>query len=553
MKRIELQLEGRRRQVPEGTVLERLAREYRKPGEPEIVLALVDGKLQELHKTLKRSCTVRFLTTADASGMRTYERSAQLLMNKAIYDVTPSDRLERVTSQFSVTGGIYVEIQGDFPLDTEWLARVRARMWELVEADLPIQKTLLHVNDAMALFRRTRMYSKEKLFRYRRSSYVNVYSLDGFVDYHYGYMVPSTGYLRAFDLELYHGGLVLRLPERKNPDRVAPYRPSEKLFAVMKESTAWDERMHLSTVGDLNDQIAGGHAQDMILVAEARQEKQIADIAEAIARHPDRKIILIAGPSSSGKTSFSHRLSIQLRVQGLTPHPIAVDDYFVDREKNPRDADGNYDFEALECVDISLFNRDMNALLAGETVELPSFNFVQGKREYRGDFLRIGSGDILVIEGIHCLNDRLTEFLPAESRFKIYISALTQLNIDEHNRIPTTDGRLIRRMIRDARTRGTTAAETLARWGSVRRGEERNIFPYQETADVMFNSSLIYEFSVMKPYAEQLLFGIPRDAPEYREAKRLLKFFDYFLAVDSRDIPGNSLLKEFIGGSIFRV
>ncbi|MCD8329617.1 MAG: nucleoside kinase, partial [Lachnospiraceae bacterium] len=360
MKRIEIQLEGQRRQVPEGTVLERLAREYRKPGEPEIVLALVDGKLQELHKTLKRSCTVRFLTTADASGMRAYERSAQLLMNKAIYDVTPSDRLERVTSQFSVTGGIYVEIQGDFPLDEEWLARVRARMWELVEADLPIQKTLLHVNDAMALFCRTRMYSKEKLFRYRRSSYVNVYSLDGFVDYHYGYMVPSTGYLRAFDLELYHGGLVLRLPERKNPGRVAPFRPSEKLFTVMKESTAWDERMHLSTVGDLNDQIAGGHELDMILVAKARQQQQIADIPEAIARHPDRKIILIAGPSSSGKTSFSHRLSIQLRVQGLTPHPIAVDDYFVDREKNPRDADGNYDFEALECVDISLFNRDMN-------------------------------------------------------------------------------------------------------------------------------------------------------------------------------------------------
>ena len=315
----------------------------------------------------------------------------------------------------------------------------------------------------------------------------------------------------------------------------------------------WSEQLHVDTVGAVNDMISSGRIQDLVLIAEARQEREISEIASMVASRPHVKFVMIAGPSSSGKTSFSHRLSIQLRSQGLTPHPIGLDDYFVDRDRTPRDETGDFDFEALECVDIEQFNQDMTALLAGEKVEMPTFNFKQGRREYKGNYLQLGSHDILVIEGIHGLNDALSYSLPKESKFKVYISALTQLNIDEHNRIPTTDGRLIRRMIRDARTRGNTAEDTIARWPSVRRGEEKNIFPYQETADVMFNSALIYEFSVLKSYAEPLLFGIPSDSPQYQEAKRLLKFFDYFLGVDSTAIPNNSLLKEFIGGSCFNV
>ena len=311
--------------------------------------------------------------------------------------------------------------------------------------------------------------------------------------------------------------------------------------------------MGILHVGSINDKIAQGEIGDLILMAEARQEKEIADIAAAVAARPEVKCVMIAGPSSSGKTSFSNRLSVQLRGIGLRPHPIEVDSYFVDREFTPVDENGEYDFESLKAVDIEKFNRDMLALLAGERVELPSYNFMQGRQEYRGNFLQMKENDILIIEGIHCLNDALSYRLPASRKFRIYVSALVQTNIDEHNRIPSTDGRLIRRMIRDARTRGITAAETIARWPSVRRGEESNIFPYQEKADVVFNSSLVYEFSVMKTYAEQLLFGIPEDAPESREARRLLKFFDYFLGVDSTLVPQNSLLKEFIGGSIFKV
>ncbi len=550
---IEITVEGEKRRVPAGTAYRELAREAQEEGAPQIVLVTVNGKLQELHKKVTGPSELQFVTTAQAPGMRAYKRSLQLLMNKAVYDVTPREKVGRVVSRFSVTRGIYVEVGENFPVTEEWLKKVRARMWEMVEADLPFQKKTIHVDRAREIFRREGMEEKEKLLRYRRSSYVNTYSLEDFVDYHYGYMVPSTGYLKYFDLLPYHEGFVLRLPARKDPNRVAEFVPNEKLFAVMQESTAWGESLNLSTVGDLNDMIAAGRTEEMILAAEARQEKQIADIAAEIARRPEKKIVLIAGPSSSGKTSFSHRLAIQLIAQGMRPHPLAVDDYFVERDRTPRDENGSYDFESLACVDIEQFKDDMNRLLNGETVKMPHFNFIEGRREYPGNTLSIGPKDILIIEGIHCLNEKMSDFLPEESKFRIYISALTQLSIDEHNRIPSSDGRLIRRLIRDARTRGFGAAATLAQWPSVRAGEEKNIFPYQESADVMFNSSLVYEFSVLKPYAEQLLFGIPEDDPQFQEAKRLLKFFDYFLAVDSRNIPKNSLLKEFIGGSIFHV
>ena len=348
-------------------------------------------------------------------------------------------------------------------------------------------------------------------------------------------------------------GFILQMPQRKTPGMIPEFVPQPKLFATLNKSNQWGQMMGIATVADLNEQITKGNINDIMLIQEALLEKRIGEIAEQIVASGNKKFIMIAGPSSSGKTTFSHRLSIQLRTLGIKPHPIAVDDYFVNREDTPLDADGKYNFESIDALDIKQFNEDMNRLLNGERVEIPTFNFKLGKREYKGNFKQLGPDDVLVIEGIHCLNDKLSYTLPQESKFKIYISALSQLNIDNHNRIPTTDGRLIRRMVRDARTRGTDARSTIAMWPSVRRGEEENIFPYQESADVMFNSAMIYELPVLKQYAEPLLFGIPEDCPEYTEAKRLLKFLDYFLGVSSENVPKNSLLREFVGGSYFSV
>ena len=395
--------------------------------------------------------------------------------------------------------------------------------------------------------------TKRNCFINRRVSAVNVYSINEFEDYYYGYMVPSTGYLKYFKLYLYDEGLVVQMPVPENPIEVPEFKPSKKLFQVLKESTTEGGRMGIETVADLNGVVVYHDPQELILVQEALQEKKIAQIANQIAGQPEKKFVLIAGPSSSGKTTFSHRLAIQLRVNGLVPHALAVDNYFVDREFAPRDEDGKLDFESIDCVDMKKLNEDLEALLAGKRVEIPRFNFKTGKREFKGDFMEIGENDILLLEGIHCLNDRLTYGLPREHKFKIYISALTQLNVDEHNRISSTDGRLLRRMVRDARTRGASAKQTIAMWDSVRRGEEKNIFPYQEEADVMFNSALLYELAVLKPYVEPLLFGIEKDCEEYVEAKRLLKFLDYFVGMGNADIPANSLLREFIGGGCFDI
>ena len=362
-------------------------------------------------------------------------------------------------------------------------------------------------------------------------------------------------FLKYFKLYLYDEGFVVQMPEAAEPEKIPPFQPQNKLFHVLKESTRGGDMLGIETVGALNDYVTGGSAnpKELLLVQEAMQEKKIAQIAEQIANDPSKKFVMIAGPSSSGKTTFSNRLSIQLLAKGRKPHPISLDDYYDDRERCPRDADGNLDFECLEALDVRQFNEDMTRLLAGEKVDMPSFNFKTGKREYRGRTLQLKENDILVIEGIHGLNDKLSYTLPAESKFKIYISALTQLNIDEHNPLSTTDCRLLRRIVRDARTRGTTAQETIAMWKSVRRGEEKNIFPFQDSADVMFNSALLYEVAVLKVYAEPLLFQIPRDSAEYLEAKRLLKFLDYFLPLPTEGIAQSSLVREFVGGSCFNV
>ena len=548
----EIIVEGKKTTVREGTTYLELAREYQSGYPHDIVLVLENGKMRELFREVKGESVVTFLTTGQVDGHKTYKRSATLLMLKAIYDVAGMEAVGGIKVHFSVSQGYYCTSKYVKP-DGEFLEKVRVRMEELVKLALPIEKKTIPVDEAIENFTRHGMMDKAKLFWYRRSSTVNVYLLDGFEDYYYGYMVPDTSYLKYFKLIPFDEGFVLEFPPARTPETFQEFKPEKKLFMTLKNSTEWSEVLNVATIGALNEQITCGTIGDIILAQEAIMEKELGNIAAQIASQHDKKLIMIAGPSSSGKTTFSHRLSIQLLAHGLRPHPIAVDNYFVEREDTPKDEDGNYNFECLGAMDIELFNNQMAALLRGEEVSMPTFNFLTGKKEYKGNTLKLGEDDVLVIEGIHCRNDALSYSLPKENKFKIYLSALTQLNIDEHNRIATTDGRLIRRMVRDARTRGAGAKKTISMWPSVRRGEDENIFPYQGDADVVFNSALIYELSVLKQYAEPLLLGIRQGEPEYPEAKRLLKFLNYFQGIDSNLVPNNSILREFIGGSYFHV
>ena len=548
----QITVEGQTLNIKDGTTYLELAKNFQKKYDHDIVLVLENNKMRELFRKVKDGAAVTFLTTGQIDGYNTYRRSATLLLLKAIYDVEGMDAVRGMKVEFSAGEGYYVSSR-KMPVNEETLARIENRMKELVGQNLPIEKRSIPVEEAIEHFARHGMTDKARLFRFRRSSSVNVYLLDGFEDYYYGYMVPSTGYLKYFKLIPYDEGFVLEFPPRKTPETFGHFREQPKVFQTLKNSTKWGEILNVGTVGALNEQISEGNVGNIILAQEAIMEKGLGDIAAEIASRPDKKLIMIAGPSSSGKTTFSHRLSIQLMAHGLKPHPIAVDNYFVERVDTPKDENGQYNFECLEAMDIELFNQQMSALLRGEKVFMPTFNFVTGMKEYKGNSLKLGPEDVLVIEGIHCLNDALSYSLPAENKFKIYVSALTQMNIDEHNRIPTTDGRLIRRMVRDARTRGASAQKTISMWPSVRRGEDENIFPYQESADVVFNSALIYELAVLKQFAEPLLFNITEEEPEYYEAKRLLKFLEYFLGVSTEHLPNNSIVREFVGGSCFPV
>lgn len=534
-----------------GTTFEQIAQEYQEQYNNTIALVTENGKIRELHKKVSKDADVKFITLSDTIGHKTYERSAIMLFVKAVHDIMGKD--VRIKVEFSIGKGLYCAILDDKKLDDNSIKQINRRMNDLVAANIPITKKPYPITEAVALFKKQGMDDKVNLFRYRRSSYINVYELDGYYDYFYGYMLPSTGYIKYFQVFPYESGVLLLLPDKASPTQLELFEPREKLFATLETANSWGEDLGIGTVGDLNNRICEGRLSDVILVQEALQERRIAEIANEIVARGGIKFVMIAGPSSSGKTSFSHRLSIQLQTHGLKPHPIAVDDYFVEREKTPKDANGDYNFECLEAIDLEQFNQDMSRLLNGERVELPKFNFKTGHREYNGNFKELGPDDILVIEGIHGLNDKMSYELPSESKFKIYISALTSLNVDGHNRIPTTDGRLLRRMVRDARTRGASATRTLQMWPSVRRGEEENIFPYQESADVMFNSALIYELALLKPYAEPLLYSVQPNEPEYYEAQRLLKFLGYFLSIPGDSIPNNSLVREFSGGSCFNV
>lgn len=553
MEKIEVVLDGKSYSIDKNSTIVEFIEAYFSDNKYDYVLAVKDEKLCELGSIIDRACELKLISKSSVMGIETYKRSLTLIMVKAFADVLGSKTNHHVNVMYSVGKGYFCNlISEEIELSEKILSDVKNRMQEIVAADMPIIKESVGTQEAICRFAKQGMKAKEKLFRYRRASKVNMYCLDDYVDYFYGYMVPSTGYINCFDLILYDEGFVLMAPRKENPDVLPEFVPQEKLFNVLKTSDEWSKTLDVNNVGELNDSITNGDINELMLVQEALMEKQIAHIADMIEAG-EKKIVLIAGPSSSGKTTFSHRLSVQLRAHGLRPYPLALDNYFVDREFTPKDENGNYDFECIEAMDLKLFNSDMSRLLKGEEVEIPTFNFTIGKKEYKGKKMKLNKGDVLVAEGIHALNPKMTSGLPDDSKFKVYISALTQLNVDVHNRIPTTDGRLIRRIVRDARTRGNNAKDTIAMWPSVRRGEEKYIFPFQEEADVMFNSALIYELSVIKQFAEPLLFAVPRDCPEFYEAKRLLKFLDYFLSQDVTNVPKNSILREFVGGGCFDI
>ncbi len=549
-----IMMNGAIRQFDKGTTYEKVVSEYQGQYNNSIALIYFNGKMKELTKRVDKDGVVSFITTKDPAGHATYVRTAQMMLVKAARDILGSaNKQVRIKIEFSLDNACYCSVLGGIRVNTELARKIEERMMEIAEKNIPIIKKNYPIDDAIELFKRQEMKDKEKLFHFRRSSTINVYSLEGYYDYFYGFMMPATGYVRLFKVRAYEGGLLLILPRIETPDQLDEFKEQPHLFQELMLSTKWDHLINIATVGDLNERICSGSISDMILVQEALQERRIGEIAQQISDRGNVKFVMVAGPSSSGKTTFSHRLAVQLRSFGMCPHIISMDDYFVNREKTPIDIDGNYNFDVIEAVDLDLFNADMGDLLAGETIEMPSFDFKTGKRVYKGNYLKLNDNDVLIIEGIHGLNPRSSEDLPDENKFKIYISALTSLNIDEHNRIPSSDNRLLRRMIRDSRTRGASAQSVLSGWKKVRDGEEMNIFPFQESADAIFNSVLIYELSVLKQFAEPLLFSVRQNEPEYYEAKRLLKFLDYFVGVDTASVPTNSICREFVGGGCFPV
>jgi len=527
-----------------------IAREYEKSFASPIMAAIVDNNLRELTYTLSEDAKVEFLDLSTEVGMKVYVRTLSFLFIKACHDVFPNCR---VHIEHSMGNGLYCEVYRSDPLDEEDVDKIEKRMRQLADEDVPIKKQKMPTEEAAIMFKKMGLEDKTRVLRYRKDLYVNLYEIDGMKDYFYGYMLPSTGYLKWFKLKFYLPGVILQFPSRSNPTEVAPYREQAKLSRVFREAERWAHILNVADVGALNDCITSGKSGEIIRIAEALHEKKIAQIADTIFENRDKmRIILIAGPSSSGKTTFAQRLMVQLKVNGLRPISVSLDDYFLEREKTPLDEEGKPDFEALEAIDLRLFNQQLTKLIQGKEVLLPRFNFHSGKREYQNMAIRIERDQPIIIEGIHGLNERLTSSIPKENKFKIYVSALTQLSIDNHNRISTTDTRLLRRMVRDSWARSADTRRTISMWPSVLKGAEKNIFPYQEEADAIFNSAMVYELAVLKKYAEPLLNQVKRGQPEYITAKHLLKFLDYFVPIeDERDIPLTSIMREFIGGSCF--
>ena len=513
------------------------------------VCARVNNKVQGMHYRLYNDKDVEFLDMRSGSGSRTYTRTLFFICCKAINDLYGN---VEVRIDIPVSKGYYVHVKLGRDITADDVARIRCRMQEIIDADTPIRRRMVTAEEAIRLFSEKGDMSKVKLLKGQGKLYTLYYQIDDFIDYFYGALLTSTSEVYLFDLVAYSDGMLLRVPSREDPGQLCPMPRQQKMFDVFKEHHEWQNIIGLRTVGDLNDAVDKGFATDIINVNEALQEKKIARIADQIAARHDVKLVLLAGPSSSGKTTTCKRLSIQLLTCGLKPLQISLDDYFIDRDKTPLDANGEYDYESIHALNIDLINEQFNALFKGEEIELPRYNFQTGKSEKSGKRLKLGPNDIVVVEGIHALNPELTAQIPEQQKFRVYVSALTTILLDEHNYIPTTDNRLLRRIIRDYKYRGVSAQESIHRWPSVRAGEERWIFPYQENADAMFNSAMLYELAVIKQQAEPLLEQVPENCEEYAEAHRLLKFLRYFHAISYRQLAPTSLLREFLGGSSFK-
>ncbi|MEA4847817.1 MAG: nucleoside kinase [Clostridiaceae bacterium] len=537
-----------KKEYPKGMRLQEIAKDFQQYFKSDIVGAIVNNELKELWVEIVQDCSLQFIDRTTIYGSRFYSRSVAFLFIIAAKEIFEGCR---VTVEHSISKGLYCEVHKEEPLTQEDIAKIEEKMRELQKLDIPFEKRKIPSSEAIELFTKTQQLDKVNLIKYRKKKYINIYNCHGYYDYFYGYMVPSTGYLKLFELKSNKPGLVLRFPERSEPNKLPEYEEQKKLFNIFREFENWGKILELENISHLNDSIKGGRINEVIQVAEGLHEKKIAQIADMIAASENKRLVLIAGPSSSGKTTFAQRLSVQLRVNGLKPVAISIDDFFKNRVDTPIDEYGEFDFETIDSIDIVTFNDVIKRLIKGEEVEMPIFNFHTGNREWEGRKLKISREQVLVVEGIHGLNEMLTQYIPREQKFKIYISALTHLSIDDHNRIPTSDLRLIRRIVRDYQFRSADALSTIKRWDSVRRGEDKYIYPFQEEADVMFNSSLVYELAILNQVALPLLEKIDNGVSEYIEAKRIKKFLQYFLEADMNSIPSNSILREFIGDSCF--
>lgn len=537
-------------EVPYGMNLQEFVNAYSIKMENQVLGALVNNKVRDLTYRIHKPAIIDFFDYNSTYGRNMYVRSLYFLLCKAVHDLLPLKVKLRI--KHSISGGRFCTLDDmEEPITEQLVAKLYQHMRQLVDQNLPFERVGMLTGDAVKAFQEHGLEDKYELFKDRDRIFTSVYNLGNTVNYYYGFMVPSTSYLESFGLEPYENGILLKLPSSKNIKALPKTRRFPKLFSVYQENKEWAEQMGIPYVCDMNRLVKENKVQDTILMAEAFQEKKISLVADAIKQRGDVKMVLISGPSSSGKTTTCKRLSVQLSILGYHPVQISVDDFFVEREQTPKDKDGKYDFEALEAVDLDLFNRTLSDLIAGKRVELPTFDFANGTKVWTGKTIQLDEKSIMVIEGIHCLNPRLTAQVPDNVKFKIFVSALTSLSIDRQNPIPTTDNRLIRRIVRDYNYRGYSATDTLRRWTSVRNGEEKNIFPFQENADEMINTSLVFELGVLKPYAMQILQAVPETAVEYAEATRLLKFLSFFMTIPEDMIPGTSILREFVGGSKF--
>jgi len=539
-----------RKQYPIGTQISEIATDMQVCLKYPILAALVNNKLKELTYQVFKPKTIQFIDVTHHIGIRVYIRSLAFVLFKAIKEIHPSAEL---SIEHAVSKGWYCDISNShLVLDVQTIALIKSKMQEIIDLDIPFIREEILTTEAIKLFENNGLYDKSILFKTRNQLYSSVYHLGDTVNYFYGYLVPSTGHLKKFNIVKYFNGILLQVPKQKHPDEIEEIVVQNKMFKIFREHKKWCEILEVPYVGSLNNAVIEKKDNEFIKISEALHEKKIAKIADNIfKRRNEARLILISGPSSSGKTTFSMRLSIQLRVLGFKTVQISLDNYFVNREFTPKDENGEYDFECIEALDIEQFNKDLLELMAGNEVEIPKFDFITGKRFYDNTKLKISKDSLIIVEGIHGLNTKLTHLIEEKLKYRIFVSALTQLAIDKQNPIPTTDNRLIRRIVRDYRTRGYSALETLRRWESVRKGEELNIFPYQENADTMFNSALLYELGVLKTFADPILKAVPENVPEFAEAVRLQKFISYFLPISEREIPPTSILREFLGGSSF--